>query len=191
MLHFFLTRYFSGDAVKKSKTMFLKFRTQSRFDLASASRQCKSEFSQNLVLEVYRFPFWSGLLLRNSSVESVRVLPVLALNEIYIGESLSSRVSYLEVQVCPILYLVNHCFVQYPFHMVSEWHRWAEWTTYIRWISFFFASSTRILEHLWGPLTSLHFPRCGVEPVTIVCFTPIGNKHLPSRRIDPTSEVSS
>ncbi len=38
-------------------------------------------------------------LCRNSPVESVCVLPVLALNEIYIGESLSSRVSYLEVQV--------------------------------------------------------------------------------------------
>ena len=29
-----------------------------------------------------------------------RTLPILALNEIYIGESLSSRVSYLELQVC-------------------------------------------------------------------------------------------
>ena len=33
------------------------------------------------------------------SKESSKVLPVLALNEIYIGESLSSRVSYLEMQV--------------------------------------------------------------------------------------------
>ena len=33
------------------------------------------------------------------SVESSKILPVLALNEIYIGESLSSRVSYLELQV--------------------------------------------------------------------------------------------
>ena len=31
--------------------------------------------------------------------ESSRVLPVLALNEIHIGESLSSRVSYLEMQI--------------------------------------------------------------------------------------------
>lgn len=36
---------------------------------------------------------------RNSPVESVCMLPILALNEIYIGESLSSRVSYLEVQI--------------------------------------------------------------------------------------------
>jgi len=33
------------------------------------------------------------------SKESSKVLPVLALNEIYIGESLSSRVSYLEMQI--------------------------------------------------------------------------------------------
>ena len=32
--------------------------------------------------------------------EFTRTLPILALNEIYIGESLSSRVSYLELQVC-------------------------------------------------------------------------------------------
>jgi hypothetical protein len=38
-------------------------------------------------------------------VESVRVLPILALNEIYIGESLSSRVSYLEVQVLQFSFL--------------------------------------------------------------------------------------
>ena len=31
--------------------------------------------------------------------EFTRTLPILALNEIYIGESLSSRVSYLELQV--------------------------------------------------------------------------------------------
>ena len=34
-----------------------------------------------------------------NSVQSSKVLPVLALNEIYIGESLSSRVSYLEMKV--------------------------------------------------------------------------------------------
>ena len=28
-----------------------------------------------------------------------RILPILALNEVFIGESLSSRVSYLELQV--------------------------------------------------------------------------------------------
>ena len=33
------------------------------------------------------------------SLETTRTLPILALNEIYIGESLSSRVSYLELQV--------------------------------------------------------------------------------------------
>jgi len=33
------------------------------------------------------------------SSESTRTLPILALNEIYIGESLSSRVSYLEIQM--------------------------------------------------------------------------------------------
>jgi hypothetical protein len=43
---------------------------------------------------------------RNSPVESVRVLPILALNEIYIGESLSSRVSYLEVQVLQFSFLI-------------------------------------------------------------------------------------
>ena len=35
----------------------------------------------------------------SSESESTRTLPILALNEIYIGESLSSRVSYLEMQV--------------------------------------------------------------------------------------------
>jgi hypothetical protein len=40
-------------------------------------------------------------------------------------------------------------------------------------------------------LTSLNFPRCGVEPVTIGCFTPIGNEHPPSRWIDPTYEEDS
>ena len=34
-----------------------------------------------------------------TSAEISRTLPILALNELYIGESLSSRVSYLEVQV--------------------------------------------------------------------------------------------
>jgi hypothetical protein len=28
---------------------------------------------------------------------------------------------------------------------------------------------SQILERLWGPLTTLHFTRCGVEPVTIGC----------------------
>jgi len=36
---------------------------------------------------------------RTSETESTRTLPILALNEIYIGESLSSRVSYLELQM--------------------------------------------------------------------------------------------
>jgi len=35
----------------------------------------------------------------NDNMEVSRTLPILALNEIYIGESLSSRVSYLEIQV--------------------------------------------------------------------------------------------
>ena len=35
----------------------------------------------------------------NDNIEVSRTLPILALNEIYIGESLSSRVSYLEIQV--------------------------------------------------------------------------------------------
>ena len=34
-----------------------------------------------------------------AATQSSKVLPVLALNEIYIGESLSSRVSYLELKV--------------------------------------------------------------------------------------------
>ena len=34
---------------------------------------------------------------RNSGVVGKRILPVLALNEVFVGESLSSRVSYLEV----------------------------------------------------------------------------------------------
>ena len=49
----------------------------------------------------------------NDNMEVSRTLPILALNEIYIGESLSSRVSYLEIQVmwgclfitCPSQYL--------------------------------------------------------------------------------------
>jgi hypothetical protein len=40
----------------------------------------------------------------------------------------------------------------------------------------------QILGHLWGPLTTTHFQRCGVEPVTIGCFTPIGNKKPRSRQ---------
>ena len=36
---------------------------------------------------------------KTTELESTRTLPILALNEIYIGESLSSRVSYLELQV--------------------------------------------------------------------------------------------
>jgi len=36
---------------------------------------------------------------KEHAVESSKILPVLALNEIYIGESLSSRVSYLELQI--------------------------------------------------------------------------------------------
>ena len=35
----------------------------------------------------------------DDNTEISRTLPILALNEIYIGESLSSRVSYLEIQV--------------------------------------------------------------------------------------------
>jgi hypothetical protein len=36
---------------------------------------------------------------------------------------------------------------------------------------------TGILEHLWWPLTTPHFQRCGVKPFTIGCLTPTGNKH--------------
>ena len=42
---------------------------------------------------------------KKGNVESSKVLPVLALNEIYIGESLSSRVSYLELKVTTINYI--------------------------------------------------------------------------------------
>jgi hypothetical protein len=52
---------------------------------------------------------------------------------------------------------------------------------------------SQILERLWGPLTTLHFHRCGVEPVTIGCCSSIGNKHPPSWQVpvDPTSGVDS
>jgi hypothetical protein len=46
-------------------------------------------------------------------------------------------------------------------------------------------SNTGILGH--GDLSLLHFPRCGVKPVTVGCFTPRGNKKPLCRRIDPTS----
>jgi len=42
-------------------------------------------------------PFKEAINVESS--ESTRTLPILALNEIYIGESLSSRVSYLEIQM--------------------------------------------------------------------------------------------
>ena len=42
-------------------------------------------------------------------LESTRTLPILALNEIYIGESLSSRVSYLELQVPTTMICVTAC----------------------------------------------------------------------------------
>ena len=42
-------------------------------------------------------------------LESTRTLPILALNEIYIGESLSSRVSYLELQVPTTMICVIAC----------------------------------------------------------------------------------
>jgi hypothetical protein len=38
----------------------------------------------------------------------------------------------------------------------------------------------------WAPLTTPHFQRCGVEPFLLGCFTPIGNKHPPPLRVDPT-----
>ena len=40
----------------------------------------------------------------DDNTEISRTLPILALNEIYIGESLSSRVSYLEVQVISLFW---------------------------------------------------------------------------------------
>jgi hypothetical protein len=30
----------------------------------------------------------------------------------------------------------------------------------------------QISVRLWGPLTTRHFQRCGMEPVTLGCFTP-------------------
>ncbi len=50
-----------------------------------------------------------------NSVQSSKVLPVLALNEIYIGESLSSRVSYLELKVTPKkdAFLITHVITNY------------------------------------------------------------------------------
>ena len=45
-----------------------------------------------------------------------RILPILALNEVFIGESLSSRVSYLELQVIvccsPKLFFCDNVCVQ-------------------------------------------------------------------------------
>ena len=45
-----------------------------------------------------------------------RILPILALNEVFIGESLSSRVSYLELQVTVCcsskdIDLLSSCFI--------------------------------------------------------------------------------
>ena len=42
-------------------------------------------------------------------LESTRTLSILVLNEIYIGESLSSRVSYLEMQVPTTMICVTIC----------------------------------------------------------------------------------
>ena len=50
-----------------------------------------------------------------SSIRS-RVLPVLALNEVFFGESLSSRVSYLEVRIITAQKFTNY-FTYYLRHM--------------------------------------------------------------------------
>nr|ALS04112.1 mitochondrial NAD kinase-like protein [Acartia pacifica] len=44
-------------------------------------------------------PFKEPIARENTAQQHTRILPVFGLNEIYIGESLSSRVSYLELQI--------------------------------------------------------------------------------------------
>ena len=44
-------------------------------------------------------PFKEPIIRDSSAPQHTRILPVFGLNELYIGESLSSRVSYLELQM--------------------------------------------------------------------------------------------
>ena len=44
-------------------------------------------------------PFKEPIVRDGSAPQHTRILPVFGLNELYIGESLSSRVSYLELQL--------------------------------------------------------------------------------------------